>query len=132
MKNILSEITEQEKNRILEMHRKSTSRFYLNEQNSFNINQTSGSGKGATLEITTMFKNIGLGDTHTNQVSKQYAEELKIKPELKKDKIDTLMTLLNDLIKKENETRDQKDKISNYDINANLKPAAEALIDNFS
>ena len=32
MKNILSEITEQEKNRILEMHRKSTSRFYLNEE----------------------------------------------------------------------------------------------------
>jgi len=31
MKNILSEITQQEKNRILEMHRKSTSRFYLNE-----------------------------------------------------------------------------------------------------
>ena len=31
MKNILSEITEQEKNRILEMHRKSTSRFYLSE-----------------------------------------------------------------------------------------------------
>ncbi len=132
MKNILSEITEQEKNRILEMHRKSTSRFYLNEQNPFNINQTSGSGKGATLEITTMFKNIGLGDPHTNEVSKKYAEELKIKPELKKDKINTLITLLNDLIKKENETREQKDKISNYDINANLKPAAEALIDNFS
>ena len=32
MKNILSEITEQEKNRILEMHKKSTSRFYLSEQ----------------------------------------------------------------------------------------------------
>ena len=32
MKNILSEITEQEKNRILEMHRRSTSKHYLTEQ----------------------------------------------------------------------------------------------------
>ena len=31
MKNILSEITQQEKNRILEMHKKSTKRFYLSE-----------------------------------------------------------------------------------------------------
>ena len=132
MKNILSEITEQEKNRILEMHKKSTSRFYLSEQNPFNINQTSGSGKGATEEMTNVFKNLGLLDNHTNKVSRQYAEELKDKPDLKEDKIDTLMTLLNDLITKENNTRERKDKFTNYDINANLKPAAEALINHFS
>jgi hypothetical protein len=31
MKNILSEITKEEKNRILEMHKKSTEKFYLSE-----------------------------------------------------------------------------------------------------
>jgi hypothetical protein len=31
MKNILSEITQEEKNRILEMHKTTTSKFYLNE-----------------------------------------------------------------------------------------------------
>jgi hypothetical protein len=31
MKNILSEITQEEKNRILEMHKTATSKFYLNE-----------------------------------------------------------------------------------------------------
>lgn len=32
MKNILSEITQEEKNRILEMHKTATSKFYLSEQ----------------------------------------------------------------------------------------------------
>ena len=112
--------------------RKSTNRFYLNEQNPFNINQSSGSGKGPTIENTTFIKNLGLGDPHTNGVAKQYAEEIKTEPNKKKDKIDTLITLLNDLVKKENQTREFKDKIAQYDINQNLEPAAEALIDHFT
>jgi hypothetical protein len=43
MKNIISEITQEEKNRILEMHRKSTNRLYLSEE------ETTPSGTGGPL-----------------------------------------------------------------------------------
>jgi hypothetical protein len=43
MKNILSEISQQEKNRILEMHKNSTKKFYLSEE------ETTVTGNGGPL-----------------------------------------------------------------------------------
>jgi hypothetical protein len=56
MKNILSEITQQEKNRILEMHKKSTKRFYLSEDITPNIDPKTADELQRISEFVRIFK----------------------------------------------------------------------------
>lgn len=56
MKNILSEITQQEKNRILEMHKKSTKRFYLSEDITPNIDPKTADEAQRIGEFVRIFK----------------------------------------------------------------------------
>lgn len=56
MKNILSEITQEEKNRILEMHRKSTKRFYIYEDITPIINKETADEAQRISEFIRIFK----------------------------------------------------------------------------